>query len=99
MSRALCFVVSDPIGEYLDDMLRSGLWGESEDDMLSSLVMIGVQHAIRDTLIALRVDPGAEEVVTEHVFKCKVCQDGYVMDGPKDAAGHCSACGCDFIPF
>lgn len=54
MSRYLSFMAEDIPAEYVDVMVKTGLWGETESEVLNCLLLRGIQDAITGRLIPLR---------------------------------------------
>ncbi len=108
-------VVSDRAGAVFDAMIASGFWGDGEAEVLSSLVYLAVQGAIRDGLVPISAAHVAEfeeveeapEPAAAHAkpripktYKCEVCKDGVDVNAPVDDRWRCLKCGTPTeIPF
>lgn len=60
MSRYLSFIAEDIPAEHLDAMVKTGLWGETENEALNHLLLCGIRDAIAGRIID-RIEPNVED--------------------------------------
>lgn len=104
MSRYVSFYLNPTVGEHLDRMVESSLWGDGEDEVLAGLVMEGVRKALSDGLIKAPepVDPEFAEVDEEPPAQkppCPTCKGEGAAVTSDNRMGTCPSCGADSIPF
>lgn len=103
-------VVTDQAGAHFNSMIASGFWGDSEAEVLASLVYLGVQRALTDRLIprVLTMEDVDEAPAPEtfvggrrvKTYKCEDCRDGENDQCVQTPDFKCIKCGTlTEIPF
>lgn len=111
MSQYMHFMLNDKQAEHLDRLVATGLYGTNLDEVLATLVGIGIREALADGLIPF-VEVAVADVVFEHPPEAPNVREPLVKEpelAPKPAGqcGHglsdedCGAFGCigQEIPF
>lgn len=98
------FYITDKAGAHLDAMIASGLWGDTEGQVLSMLLYQGIQDAVANGLISTKLAQVADAPLPAEAPPprpdCAACDNGNKFNCAQTADYKCVECGRDVeIPF
>ena len=87
------FLIDDGLARYLGPLKATGLYGETDDEVLASLIREGVHRAVASKFVEVLFAEDEEEAAAPEKPPCPTCNDTWANPGV------CPACGSDGIPF